>query len=516
MATADTILAIDQGTSSTKCLLVDTAGSPVATGSAPLGETCPKPGWVEQDPEALWQSVVRAVEGTLAGIDPARIAAVGLSTQRESILLWDRRTGAAISPLLSWQDQRTSDLAGRLGTSAFRERVRQISGLPLDPMFSALKARWLLDTYDPGRSRSRAGDLAIGTVDSWLVQKFGGGHAIEIGNASRTQLLDTARGVWSEELCEGFGIPPEVLPRVTASTGPFPAIRGLPPLKDGTPVMAILGDSHAALYGHGVREPGSVKATYGTGSSVMGLIGRPDGGMDAGTCLTIAWQIAGAAPALAAEGNIRSAGATLRWLAEIFALPMERLIAEAVGAPPTDICLVPAFNGLGAPYWDDGATALLTGFKLGTSRAAILRAGLESIPHQVADVVRSVERTIGSPITELHADGGPSSNDALMQLQADLAGLTVMRPQVSASSAYGAARLAGLAAGLWSAADDAAQQEVEGRFAPRLDDADRDRRRETWRRAVARAVTPGLAGQIAGDPAASDPREAPGAPRQRA
>ncbi|MBO0903000.1 FGGY family carbohydrate kinase [Jiella sonneratiae] len=494
MARADAILAIDQGTSSTKCLLVDAAGAVVASGSAPLGESCPKPGWVEQDPEALWQSVAAAVAATLTGIDAGRVVAVGLSTQRESILLWDRRTGEAISPLLSWQDQRTSDLAGRLGTPAFRERVRRISGLPLDPMFSALKARWLLDAYDPGRDRSRAGELAIGTVDSWLVQKFGGGHAIEIGNASRTQLLDTARGVWSEELCEGFSIPAEVLPRVTPSTGPFPAVRGLPPLKEGTPVTAILGDSHAALYGHGVRMPGSVKATYGTGSSVMGLIGEPTGGMDAGTCLTIAWQVAGASPAFAAEGNIRSAGATLRWLADVFAMPMDRLIAEAVGSAPTDVCLVPAFNGLGAPYWDDGATALLSGFKLGTARATILRAGLESIPHQVADVVLSVERTTGSTITELHADGGPSANDALMQLQADLAGLTVMRPSVSASSAYGAARLAGLAAGVWNADEDAARQEVAMRFAPQVAEADRTARRATWHRAVERALTAGRGG----------------------
>ncbi|WP_082529356.1 FGGY family carbohydrate kinase [Aurantimonas sp. Leaf443] len=487
-AAPDLILAIDQGTSSTKGLLVDRAGAVVAQGTAPLGETCPQPGWVEQDPDAIWDSVAAAVASTLRGIDPARVAAVGFSTQRESLLLWDKRTGQAISPLLSWQDQRTTGIARALGTPTVRDTVRRLSGLPLDPMFSALKGRWLLDRHDPDRTRSRAGEIALGTVDSWLLFRLGGEHVIEIGNASRTQLLDTAQARWSDELCDLFGIPLQALPRILPSTGPFPAIRNLSPLRDGTPVTAVLGDSHAALFGQGGFRAGTVKATFGTGSSVMGLLGPDARDLDEGTCLTIGWQIDGEAPACAAEGNIRSAGSTLRWLAEVLGLSVEALVGEGLSASRgSGVALVPAFNGLGAPYWDDEACATLCGFKLGTSRAALARAAVESIPHQVADVIASVERSTGVPVTVLYADGGPSANDALMQLQADLAGLTVLRSPVAGLSAIGAAHMAGLGAGFWNMAGLAAIERPHATFAATMPDGERDGERRDWVRAVARA-----------------------------
>ncbi|GGE10531.1 glycerol kinase [Aureimonas endophytica] len=487
MAAADLLLAIDQGTSSTKCLLIDRAGTVVAEGAAPLGETCPQPGHVEQDPEEIWQSLKTAVARTFERADAARVAAVGLSTQRESILLWDKATGKALSPLLSWQDQRTVELARRIGTGEARRTVRRLSGLPLDPMFSALKAAWLLDRFDPERRRAEAGEIALGTVDSWLLWKLGGEHVTEIGNASRTQLLDTARAEWSPELCDLFRVPMAALPRLLPSVGPFPAVRGLAPLRDGTPVTAVLGDSHAALFGHGAFRPGSVKATFGTGSSVMGLVGEAAGAMDPGTCLTIGWQIEPGRPAFAAEGNIRSAGSTLRWLAAIFDRPVAELVAEALEAPAAGIHLVPAFNGLGAPYWDDGATAILSGFKLGTSRGAIMRAGLESIAHQVADVVASVERTTGRRIERLFADGGPSGNDDLMRMQADFADLTVLRAPVAGLSAIGAAHLAGLSAGLWSLADLEALPRRRDIFEPRSSADERAAARAAWAGAVARA-----------------------------
>lgn len=481
------ILSIDQGTSSTKCLLVDETGDVVATASASLGEHCPSPGWVEQDAEAIWTSVREAVATAMVGYDPKTIAAVGLSTQRESILLWDKATGNAISPLLSWQDQRTTDLGHAIGTAAIRKTVRAISGLPLDPMFSALKARWLLDRFDPDRTRSKAGQLALGTVDSWLCWKLGGSHQIEIGNASRTQLLDTARGVWSDELCAIFAVPMNALPCVTTSTGPFPCVRGLTPLLDGTPVMACLGDSHAALFGHGVRAPGAVKATFGTGSSVMGLIGPIAANMDDGTCLTVAWQIGDAPPQLAAEGNIRSAGSTLRWLADVFDISVDALVSEGFASEAGTVQLVPAFNGLGAPYWDDEAEAVLSGFKLGTPRGAVFAAAIRSIAHQVADVAASVEATIGQRLERLHADGGPSTNEKLMQLQADLAAIDVVRPRVAALSAYGAARLAGVGAGFWSLGDGGVEVDWSSVLAPSMDENDRLKQRERWRHAIRRA-----------------------------
>jgi glycerol kinase len=487
VARGELILAIDQGTSSTKCLVLDRLGGVVAQGAAPLGETCPMPGWVEQDPEAIWRSVGVAVADALSSLDPMQIGAVGFSTQRESLVLWDKGTGEAISPLVSWQDQRTRDLAGRIGTRETREAVRRISGLPLDPMFSALKATWLLDACDPDRKRARAGEIALGTVDAWLLFRLGGEHVIELGNASRTQLLDTASAAWSDELCDLFRIPKPALPRILPSTGPFPAIRGLAPLPDGLPVAAVMGDSHAALFGHGARSPGAVKATFGTGSSVMGLVGDAAGRMDPGICLTIGWQLGDDRPAFAAEGNIRSAGSTLRWLSDVFAAPIETLLAEAMAQARQGVHLVPAFNGLGAPYWDDAASAVICDFKLGTRRGSIARAALESIPHQVADVVEAIERTIGAPVDTLFADGGPSMNDDLMQMQADFAELTVLRSQVAGLSAIGAAHMAGLSAGLWSDADLAALERDRAIFAPAMEAPERSRLRESWRRAVARS-----------------------------
>ncbi|NDV86594.1 glycerol kinase [Aurantimonas aggregata] len=486
------VLAIDQGTSSTKCLLVDATGAVVASGAAPLGESCPRPGWVEQDPQAIWESVENAVRAALSDTDPARIAGVGFSTQRESVLLWDRGTGEALSPLLSWQDQRTAPLARAIGTTEVRRTVRRISGLPLDPMFSALKARWLLDTYDPDRKRAEAGEIVLGTVDSWLLSRFGTEPLIEIGNASRTQLLDTGVAAWSEELCALFGVPMAALPRIVSSTGPFPTVRGLQPLPDGIPVAAVMGDSHAALFGHGVRAPGAVKATYGTGSSVMGLVGAASEQMDPGTCLTIGWQIAGQAPAFAAEGNIRSSGATLKWLSSIFGASVDSLVDEALAGGTAEgedagIHLVPAFNGLGAPHWDDAAVAILSGFRLGTPRGALVLAGLRSIAHQITDVVESIERTTKRPIDMLFADGGAAANDALMQMQADLAGLTVQRSPVVGLSAIGAAHMAGLSTGLLTEQTLAAPGRERSIFRPVLDVEPRARSRNGWHAAVARS-----------------------------
>src|SRR4051812_6250189 len=316
MSSPDHILAIDQGTSATKAVLVDAAGAIVARGSAPVRLSTPEPGWVEQDANEIWASVQAAVAACLTGVDPARVAAVGLSTQRESLLVWDRATGEPLGPMLSWQDQRTVADCARL--REHDEQVRAISGLPLDPMFSATKARWLLDTY--GRS-----NVCLGTVDSFLAYKLGGEHIIEAGNAARTQLLDVRTRDWSPELLELFGVPREVLPEVVASTGPFPATRGLAPLADGTPVCAVMGDSHAALFAHAGWRPGQVKATYGTGSSIM-CLGDP--ATPTNLCLTIAWDVDGHV-AHASEGNVRSTGATLTWLAQLLNTTPQALADEA-------------------------------------------------------------------------------------------------------------------------------------------------------------------------------------------
>ncbi|WP_155059504.1 FGGY family carbohydrate kinase [Streptomyces blattellae] len=492
------ILAVDQGTSASKAVLTDPESTVLASAGAPLAAAYPRPGWVEQSAEEIWRSVTAAVRDCLAGHDPAAVAAVGLSTQRESVLLWDRVTGEPVGPLLGWQDRRTADVCARLLADGAGPGVRAATGLPLDPMFSALKAKWLLDTYDPDRTRARRGELCLGTVDSWLLWRLGGGaeHVIEVGNAARTQLLDIRRRDWDEALLALFGVPRAALPRVAASTGPFPSVRGVPPLVDGTPVGAVLGDSHAALLGHGVLAPGRVKATYGTGSSVMGLVASPEApGAGDALCLTIAWDDStiawdgsgtdGGVPAYALEGNIRSSGATLRWLAGLVGRT-EAELATAAAPDSGGVHLVPAFGGLAAPWWDNDATGLISGLTLGTGTPELARAALESIAFQVEDVVAAVDRA-GDRVAVVLADGGPSGNPVLMRLQADLSGRTVERPRTGGLSALGAARLAARSAGLVGRERLAALPRDAEVYPPTLPEPERLRRLADWHDAVARS-----------------------------
>ncbi|BDI21547.1 FGGY family carbohydrate kinase [Herbiconiux sp. L3-i23] len=472
------LIAVDQGTSSTKTVAVDEHGTVLSTTATALGAEHPAPGWVQQDAREI-------LAGVRAGIDAAserfgaRIAGVGLSSQRESAIAWSRRTGEPLGPVLGWQDRRTADRAESLADSA--GRVRAISGLPLDPMFSALKFAYLLDEIDPDRSRSRSGEIALGTVDSWLLYALTGEHRIEVGNASRTQLLDLATADWSGELLDTFGIPAEALPRIAASDEASEIIVGT----DGLRFHAVLGDSHAALFGHGARGAGAVKVTYGTGSSIMGLEADGAGVSHTGLVRTIAWQTGGAV-ARAFEGNILSTGATLVWLAEVLGTTPTELVALAADAQPSAVDLVPAFSGLGAPWWDERATAVLTGFELGTSRAAIARAAVESIPLQIEDVLVEADDAAGRVDTIL-ADGGPSSNDWLVQLQADLSQRTVVRSGIAELSALGAAHLAGIASGVWSADDVDALPRSSDTFTPILGADAASERRARWLGAVSRS-----------------------------
>ena len=441
------VLAIDQGTSATKCVLVDAGGRIVAKASAAVAERYPQPGWVEQDADAIWQSVREAVDGCLQQMAGGSVAAVGLSTQRESALIWQRSDGRALTPLLSWQDQRTVALRDRLGADAQVERlVRQRSGLPLDPMFSALKIAWLLDQIDADRSQAASGGWCAGTVDAFLLSRLGADDIVEIGNASRTQLLDVARFAWDEDLLGLFSIPRAALPQTVPSLGRHAVADALHPRLAGVPVQAVMADSHSALFAHGAYDAGDVKATLGTGSSVMGLTAA---GAHAhpGLCLTIAWD-AGSGPVQALEGNIRAAGSTLRWVAELFGLTSEAAAELAAAASSEGVCLVPGFNGLGAPWWDAHAVGLLSGLTLKTSRDQLLAAAVESIAHQVADVLEAMDSSVAG-IGRLLLDGGPSRN---AQLRSTLASY-IKRPVVHCGdpelSALGVAHLAGLGAGVW-------------------------------------------------------------------
>ncbi|TMR93535.1 FGGY-family carbohydrate kinase [Nonomuraea basaltis] len=476
------ILAIDQGTSSTKALLVDEAGRIVSRAVAPVAETQPRPGWVEQSAGELWHSVRQAVRDCVDPANADRVAGVGFSNQRESLVLWERRTGEPAGPLISWQDRRTAAQCRELAATGAAGLVRSVSGMPLDPMFSALKARWLLDAYDPDRRRGRAGELCLGTVDSWLLSRLGGEHVIEAGNASRTQLLDIETRDWDPRLLELFAVPPEVLPRVVASRGPFPAVHDLAPLPDGVPVLAVMGDSHAAMFAHAGWRPGVVKATYGTGSSVMAI---GDGGQAPGLCRSIAWDM-GDGPVLGVEGNIRATGRTIGWLSELFGVRADALLAEAEDTEPDGVHFVPAFGGLGAPWWEPDATPVVTGLSLGTRRGQLVAAALEAVAFQVEDVVAAIEQAVGE-VRVLMADGGLTRSARLMRLQADLSGRTVARSGEHDLSCLGVADAAGLTAGMWTLEDLESRPRPADEFKPASDGADRAARKAAWHEAVRRS-----------------------------
>ncbi|WP_395108144.1 FGGY family carbohydrate kinase [Actinomadura sp. SCN-SB] len=468
------VLAVDQGTSATKALLVDPAGEVAAQASTPVGIRHPGPGRVEQDAVELLESVQAAIAACLAQVAPTSVAGIGLSTQRESVVLWESTTGKPAAPLVSWQDQRGAARAAELTGAGHAELVRHRTGLPLDPMFSALKMAALLDEYDPGQGRAGRGELRIGTVDAWLLSCLTGVFATEIGNASRTQLLDLRTGDWDPELLELFDIPRAALPEVVASTGPFGTTgRLLSPLPAGVPVLAVLGDSHAALFAHAGWRRGVVKATYGTGSSVMTVAGAP--GAAGGVCDTIAWSL-GNRPTFAHEANIRSSGRTLTWLAELLDLSPDQVVSLAEDNEAGDVTLVPAFGGLGAPWWDSRAVPVLAGFDFGTGRGQLARAAFESIAHQVDDVLKAF-----TGLSRVVADGGLTRSAALMQLQADLSGVEVARTRHPQLSAAGAGALAGLALDWWSTADleQRADRGLEA-FTPSWDDKRRGIAAARW------------------------------------
>jgi glycerol kinase len=487
--TGPLLLAIDQGTSSTKALVVDSSGAVIARAQAPVSVATPEPGWVEQDAEEIWGSVRRAVSEALDAATAKRVVSVGLSTQRESCVVWDRGSGEALTPVLSWQDQRTESICASLRKRGCGPPIRRRSGLPLDPMFSAAKARWLLDRLPQGQARAKAGEVCIGTIDAFLLSRFGGEAVIEAGNASRTQLFDVVRATWDDELLAIFDVPLAALPRIVPSIGPFPKARGLAPLPDGAPIGAVLADSHSALFAHGAFAPGPVKATHGTGSSLMGLVERNavrGGNAGApGVCLTVAWQFD--SPILAYEGNIRSAGSTLVWAAELLGITTKELADLAQEASDSrDVYLVPAFGGLAAPWWDPNAAATVTGFSFGVTRAPFARAAVDSIAHQIADVVDAF-RASGAPVERLLVDGGPTRNNQLMQFEADMVGAPVERTSVAELSAMGAAQLAGVSVGLFTLEGLSRLDRGAEQFAPRMATEARAKERRQWAQAVARA-----------------------------
>lgn len=439
------ILAIDQGTTNSKAVLVSADGEILARGSSPVGISHPQPGWVEQDPKRVWQSVLEAIGACLAAAQTVSIAGIAISNQRESVTIWDGETGEPLGPVVSWQCRRSAPVCAELNASGHSGRVEALTGLPIDPMFPGPKMKWLLDRAPEGRP------LRLGTIDSWLIHCFTGGkvHACDASNAARSQLLDLNKKAWSDELCDLFGVPKAFLPEVRDSASRFGETLGVPGLPDGIPVAAAIGDSHAALFGHGAFAPGDGKVTFGTGSSIMTTLPHfiaPRNGITT----TIAWSLDGQ-PTYAFEGNILVSAASLPWMADILGLPdVQALIDLAETAEPQGPGFVPAFVGLGAPHWHADARALFSGITFNTTRAQMARAVTDSIAFQVHDVFKAMAAQSPTPLGRLFVDGGPSKNTFLMQCVADMLAHPVIQCDAAEASALGAAYLAGLTLGLWS------------------------------------------------------------------
>lgn len=484
------ILAIDQGTTNTKALLADRSGAVIARASCPVEVRYPQPAWVEQDPRALWRTVRSAIDACLeAGGDPP-LAAVAVSNQRETALIWDRRTGEPLGPAVVWQCRRTAAFCEELRARGVSELLHQRTGLAVDPLFSASKLRWLLEQIPDGPARAAAGEICAGTVDSWLLWNLTGGrvHACDFTNAARTQLLDLRRQAWDAELCALFDVPAAALPRLQPSSSHFGETVAAGRLPAGVPVAALIGDSHAALFGQGGFEPGAIKATYGTGSSLM--MPTPAPVLSArGLSTTIAW--ASPQPVFALEGNITVTGAAVQWLARLLNLGGSAEVAAlAEQVERSDgVYLVPAFAGLGAPYWNDAARGIFAGLTQATTAAQLARAAIESIAFQVRDVFDQMAAEAGVALTTLLADGGASRNDHLMQFQADILGLPVLRSTSADVSALGAAYLAGLTVGTWAAeAEIAALPRPRDQFVPAISASEREAHYRGWREAVERAL----------------------------
>lgn len=438
------VLAIDQGTTNTKALAFDVSGRLVASASTAMQVSYPQPGWAQQSPEHIWDSVTSVIATVVGRVGP-EFDALAISNQRETIVVWDAVSGDPVAPAIIWQCRRTADACAALRQAGHGELVEATTGLALDPLFPATKIAWILDNVPGGREAAQEGRLRAGTIDSWLLWKLSGGseHATDHSNASRTQLLNTDTLEWDEELGRLFNVPTSLMPKVRPSDSFFATIAaGATALKAGTPVHAMIGDSHAALYGHGIVRPGTVKATYGTGSSLMTLTDRRIRSRH-GLSSTIAWSTAdGVVHAL--EGNISVSGQAAAFMAEMLGLFDVAALSELAASVPDSngVHFVPALVGLGAPHWAPDARGLVTGLALGTKRAHLARSAIEAIAYQVADVYFAMEQDLGHALTGLSVDGGPTRNGMLMQFQADIVGCPVRRGELAEVSAAGAAMLA--------------------------------------------------------------------------
>lgn len=487
------ILAIDQGTTGTTAMVVTAEGHAIARVDVDFQQHFPEPGWVEHDATEIWKTVCDTAQRVVqtAGLRPRDIAAIGLTNQRETVVAWDRRTGDVLAKAIVWQDRRTTERCETLARQGFAPRVRELSGLVLDPYFSATKMAWLLDHG----LRAQVDNVCFGTIDSFLLWQLSGGvaHRTDATNASRTSLLELETRTWSPELADIFGVPIHTLPEVVPCAGKLGFTKGFEAVLDGTPITGMAGDQHAALFGQACFASGDIKCTYGTGAFVVVNAGARRPHSSNGLLETLAWVLPNET-AYALEGSCFVAGAAVQWLRDGLGLvtsaaEIEQLASEVESSE--GVAFVPALSGLGAPYWDPDARGLICGITRGTRRAHLARATLEGIAFQVDALLEAMRQDTGLPVTRLRVDGGATANDLLMQLQADISGLVVERPVDLESTARGAAMLAGLGVGLFGSPQDAARMiQTDRQFSVRMDAATRQSERERFARAVARAQNP--------------------------
>jgi glycerol kinase len=486
------VLALDQGTTGSTALVVDPDGAVRGRGYAELPQYFPRPGWVEHDPEEIWQTTVQALESALAAarVPPSEIAAVGITNQRETAILWERASGRPIHRAIVWQCRRTAALCEALKAEGAEPDFKARTGLVLDPYFSGTKIRWMLDHVPGARDAAERGRLAFGTVDSWLLWRLSGGavHATDPSNASRTLCFDIRALAWDGDLCRRLGVPMAVLPEVRPSAGVF-AETAAGPLPAGIPVAGIAGDQQAALFGQACVEPGMAKNTYGTGCFALLNTGSEPIASALGLVTTVAWTVEGRT-SYALEGSVFVAGAAVQWLRDGLGIIAHAAETQALAESVRDtggVYFVPAFVGLGAPYWDPYARGTVVGLTRGTTRAHIARAALEAIAYQSRDVLDAMAGESGAAIRALRVDGGAAANEFLCQFQADVLGVEVLRPSMTETTGLGAAYLAGVGAGLWRTSELADRWQLDRRFTPAMATGPREAAYDGWRRAVERS-----------------------------
>ncbi|MBZ2208833.1 glycerol kinase GlpK [Massilia soli] len=485
------ILALDQGTTSSRAILFDREGRIRGTAQQEFPQHFPQPGWVEHDPRDIWNSQLKVAREVLRAchVTHAQVAAIGIANQRETTLVWDRKTGEPVANAIVWQDRRTAGACERLREQGKAERIGQRTGLELDAYFSASKLAWLLEHVAGVRARAERGELAFGTVDSWLVFKLSGAHVTDVSNASRTMLFNIHDMRWDPELLDLFGIPASMLPEVVDSAGQV-GVASSEWLGGPVAIAGLAGDQQAATFGQACHQPGMVKNTYGTGCFMLMHAGQKPALSHNRLLSTVGWRVGGTTDYLI-EGSVFMGGATVQWLRDGLGIINASHEVEALAASVPDnggVFLVPAFAGLGAPHWDPYARGTLVGMTRGTNKGHIARAAVEAIAYQSAELLAAMCKDAAVPVAEVRADGGAARNDLLMQFQADLLGVPVVRPKVTETTALGAAYLAGLAVGFWESQQEiAAQWQAERRFEPSIGEDQRRALMARWDQAVGRS-----------------------------